>query len=65
MEKIKLGLRYVVILFIMYLAWIVIQPAYAQGLKDLGDIGIGAIYTSVFGALTFVLKSNFEQGIDK
>jgi len=63
MEKTKLVLRYLVIGFIMYLAWLIVQPGYAKALEGIGEIGIGAIYTSVFGALTFVLKSNFETKI--
>jgi len=64
MDKIKLGLRYIVIGFVMYLAWTIVQPGYAKELAGIGEIGIGAIYTSVFGALTFVMKSNFEQKIE-
>jgi len=64
-EDVKLALRYIVIGFVMYLSYTVVQPGYIKYLSGIGDIAIGAIYTSVFGALTFVMKSNFEQGIGK
>lgn len=59
-KDIKLLVRYVVLGYFMYLAWELVQPEYANKIKDIGEIAISAIYGSVFGALTFVLKSHFE-----
>ncbi len=60
MDKIKLLARYIVLGYFMYLAYLLIQPDYANKIKDVGEIAISAIYGSVFGALTFVIKSHFE-----
>jgi hypothetical protein len=47
----------------MYLSYDITRPDYANSIKDIGEIATSAIYTSVFGALTFVIKSHFETKI--
>jgi hypothetical protein len=64
-SDIKLGARYIVLGFIMVLAYQIVQPEYANMVKDIGEIATSAIYGSVFGALTFVIKSHFDTKIEK
>ncbi len=64
-SDIKVTARYVVLALIMYMAWFVIQPGYAQSIKDVGEVAVAAIYGSVFGALTLVLKANWETKVEK
>ena len=60
---IKLLVRYVVLGYFMYLAYDLVQPEYANKIKDIGEIATSAIYGSVFGALTFIIKSHFETKV--
>ncbi len=64
-EDIKLSARYLVLGFIMYMAWYIIQPNYATEIKDIGEIAIAAIYGSVFGALTLAISKHFDTTIEK
>ena len=64
-KKIKIYARYVLLLFFMLLAYTIIQPEYVVKIKDVGEIATASIYTSVFGALTFILKSHFETKVEK
>jgi len=57
---IKLIARYVVIIFFGYLSWFILQPPFIAGVKGMGDIGIGAIYTSILGALAYIVKTNWS-----
>jgi len=41
---IKLIARYLVIGYLGYLAWFILQPQFIAEVKGMGDIGIGAIY---------------------
>lgn len=61
--NVKLFARYVVLGYFMYLAWELVQPGYANQIKDIGEIATSAIYGSVFGALTFIIKSHFETKV--
>ena len=61
---VKLSARYVVIGFVMYLAWFVVQPGYAEQLKNVGEVAVATIYASIFGALTIVIKGNFDSKIN-
>ena len=63
--NVKLGARYVVVLFFMVLAYKLITPKYVYSIKDVGEIAVGAIYGSVFGALTLIVRGHFETRIDK
>ncbi len=60
-SDIKLVGRYVVIAFFMYLSWFIVQPNFIASVKGLGDIGIGAIYTSILGALAYIVKTNWTS----
>lgn len=60
-SDIKLVARYAVIAFFMYLSWFTLQPSFIRDIKGLGDIGIGAIYTSVLGSLAYIIKSNWTS----
>lgn len=64
-ENVKLFARYVVLGYFMYLAYILVQPGYANDIKDIGEIATSAIYGSVFGALTFIMRAHFETKVEK
>ena len=57
---IKQGIRYVILACLMVLAYKVVTPEYLIYLKELSDVVAAAVIASVYGALTLVLKSNFE-----
>ena len=59
-SDIKIAGRYVVIAFFMYLSWFILQPDFIKEIKGMGDIGIGAIYTSVLGSIAYIIKSNWS-----
>jgi len=59
-SDIKVGARYLVIAFFMYLAWFILQPNFIKEIKGLGDIGIGAIYTSILGSIAYIIKSHWS-----
>ena len=59
-NDIKVAGRYCVIAFFMYLSWFILQPPFIKDIKGLGDIGIGAIYTSVLGSIAYIIKSNWS-----
>jgi len=61
--NVKLLARYIVLGYFMYLAYELVDPVYANQIKDIGEIATSAIYGSVFGALTFVIKSHFETRV--
>jgi len=63
--NLKLLARYIVLGYFMYLAYDITRIEYAQGIKDIGEIATSAIYGSVFGALTFVIKSHMSTTIQK
>jgi len=62
-NDIKLLGRYSVIGFFMYLSWFILQPNFIKEIKGLGDIGIGAIYTSVLGSIAYIVKTNWSTSI--
>lgn len=62
-QDIKLIARYVILVFLMYLAYIIVTPTYANQVKDIGQAALSAIYGSVFGALTFVIKAHFDTKV--
>jgi len=65
---IKVVVRYIIIGFFMYLAWDITRPAYIQQMKGIGEVAIASVYTSVFGVLGWVVKSNWgtvPQGKDE
>jgi len=63
MYKVKMAARYVVLGFFLYLAYDITRASYAVEIQSVGEIAVGAIYTSVFGALTFIMKSHFETKV--
>jgi hypothetical protein len=64
-ENIKMFMRYVTLGYFMYLAYEITRADYAVGIKDVGEVAVSAIYGSVFGSLTFVIKSHFETKVEK
>jgi len=63
-SDIKLVVRYAVLIFFMYLAYDITRAGYANSIKDVGEIAVSAIYGSVFGALTMVIRGHFETKPD-
>ena len=61
--KIKLTARYVVLSFIMYLAYIVTSAEYIVKMKGVDPMTLNVVVGAVFGALTLVIKSHFETKI--
>jgi len=59
-SDIKIAVRYTIIVFFIYLAWNMTRPEYLQQIKEVGEVAVGAIYTSVFGVLGWVVKSNWS-----
>jgi len=62
---VKLIMRYVTVVFFLYLAWYILQPKFLTSVKDIGDIGIGAIYTSILGSAAWIIKANWSTSMDK
>ena len=62
-KDIKLTLRYIVLFFFMYLAWHTTSPEYLKTVSDMPQFVLMTINGSIFGALTLVLKSHFEQDV--
>jgi len=60
-NDIKVIARYFVVAFFLYLSWFILQPNFIKEIKGLGDIGIGAIYTSVLGSIAYIIKSNWTS----
>jgi hypothetical protein len=56
---IKVGARYIIIMFFIYLAWDITRPDYVNQIKSIGEVAIASVYTSVFGVLGWVVKSNW------
>jgi len=59
-NNIKLLARYLTIIFFGYLSWFILQPEFINNIKGMGDIGIGAIYTSVLGSIAYIVKTNWS-----
>jgi len=59
-KDMKMGARYVLLTFFMFLAYKVTEAEYVVKIKDIGEIAASAIYGSVFGALTLIIRSHFE-----
>lgn len=57
---IKLAIRYLVLTFLGWMAYVVVTPEYLLQIKEVGEVITSAVIVSVFGALTLVLKANFE-----
>ncbi len=62
-SDIKVTARYAVIVYVCYLAHYILQDTFIRDIKGLGDIGIGAIYTSIFGTLAYLAKSNWSTPV--
>jgi len=64
-ENIKLFARYVVLAFFMFLAYKITDSGYANNIKEIGEVATSAIYGSVFGAITLVIRAHFAENISK
>jgi multisubunit Na+/H+ antiporter MnhF subunit len=62
--NVKLGARYVVLAFFMYLAWLIVSPEWINNVKGIDAMTLNVIVGAVFGALTLILKSHFETKVE-
>ena len=62
-QEFKLSIRYLILMFFIYLVYKITTPEWILSIKGFSEAGIGLIYTSVFGALTFILKAHFETKV--
>lgn len=61
----KLLIRYIMIVFVMFLAYTVTSAEYLNIIKSsVEPMTLNVIVGAVFGALTLILKSHFESKID-
>jgi len=63
--NIKLGARYIVLAFFMYLAWLIVSPTWINDVKGIDPMTLNVIVGAVFGALTLILKSHFETKVEE
>jgi len=59
-QDIKLVARYIILVYLMYLCYYVIQPETITLFKGIPDIVGSAIIASPYAALTLVLKAHFD-----
>lgn len=64
-QKIKLGIRYVIIGFVMYLAYIVTGVSYVKELGPDYATTVQVIVGAVFGAFAVILKWHFDSKVEK
>jgi len=63
-KNIKLGTRYVLIVFVMFLCYKVTSADYILKLKDIDSTLLSVVTGAVFGALTLIVKNHFETKVD-
>jgi len=64
-QDIKLTVRYIVLGFIMYLAYRVTSAEYIISLKDVNSTTLQVVVGAIFGALTMITGKHFSESIDK
>lgn len=62
-ELLKITARYIIIMFVMYLAYKVTSLEYVNGFKS-KDFALNTIIASVFAALTLIIKYHFQTKVD-
>jgi len=62
---IKLIIRYLVIMYLLYLATKIIQPEWLNSVDYLSGTALSVLVGSVYGALGLVLKAHFKYGPNK
>ena len=63
MYNIKIGARYALLLFFVWLAYDITRPEWVNAVGQLDSTVHSVIYGSVFGALTWIVKSHFETKV--
>ena len=58
--EIKMGARYLVLVFFGYLAYDITRPEWIMAIKEIDPMTLNVIFGSVFGALTWIMKTHFE-----
>jgi len=62
-SDIKLILRYVPIIFILYIVWFILQKPFIKEINGWSDIAKGLIYTPILATLGYMLKWNWNTKI--
>jgi len=65
LPSVKLAIRYIIIMFYMYLCWMVLQPYWLDTVKDLEGPVLSVLVGAPYGALTIILNSHFSTTIHK
>lgn len=63
MNKTKIIARYIIIVFVLYLAYEVTSLDYINGYTN-KDFVLNTVVTAVFAALTLIIKYHFETKVD-
>lgn len=63
-EEIKVGVRYAMISFVMYLSYIVTSAKYLLLITASSPNVVMAVVGAVFAALTLILKFHFSTKVD-
>ena len=64
MKPIKLTVRYLIIAFIMYLAYRVTSPEYLADVQEINSTTMNIVVGAIFGALTLVINSHMAKKVD-
>jgi len=62
-KDLKLAMRYLVLLFFMYLAYTIVSPVWIRDVKNTDPMTINVIVGAVFGALTLIIKEHFTTKV--
>ena len=65
LPTIKLVIRYIIIMFYMYLCWMVLQPYWLNTVKDLEGPVLSVLVGAPYGALTIILNAHFSDSINE
>jgi len=60
---IKLTGRYVILFFLMYMSWYVMNPVWLNTVKNMNTMMLSILVGAPYGALTLVLKQHFKTKI--
>jgi len=62
-KKIKLAMRYILIAFMMYLSWMILQPSWLNSVK-VADSTFNVIVGATLGVLGWIVKEHFATKAD-
>ncbi len=61
----KLAIRYILIIFVMFLCYKVTSAEYILKLKDIDSTLLSVVTGAVFGGLTLIVKYHFETKVSE